>query len=219
MFGEGTAARGAAASIAGRFLAGFAKFVTAPRIEWRGVAPTARQRIYFANHSSNGDAVLIWAALPGAARRRARPVAAGDYWLTSKLRTFIGRDVFRAILIERRPDERTDDPLELIGEALTNGDSLILFPEGRRNDTEARLLPFKSGIYHLGQAHPGVELVPVWVANLNHVMPRGEVVPIPLICTVVFGAPIEAREGEEKDAFLERAREALLALAPEREGS
>jgi 1-acyl-sn-glycerol-3-phosphate acyltransferase len=96
--------------------------------------------------------------------------------------------------------------------ALDQGSSLILFPEGQRNSSEATLLPFKSGLYHLAKSRPGVDLVPVWIANLNRVMPKGEVIPVPLICTLTFGAPLHLAEDEPKDAFLVRATQALLAL-------
>jgi 1-acyl-sn-glycerol-3-phosphate acyltransferase len=98
--------------------------------------------------------------------------------------------------------------------ALAAGESLILFPEGTRNTTEQVLLPFKSGLYRVATANPGVECVPVWIENLNRVMPKGEFVPIPLLCTLTFGAPLVPAEAEDKASFLDRARAALLALAP-----
>lgn len=203
-----------AARVTGAAIVLFAQFITAARAVWQGAAPEYRRRVYFANHTSNGDFVLIWTVLPPVLRRRTRPVAAADYWLTSKLRSFIGREVFDAVLIERNPEGRTGDPVGQMAEALDDGASLILFPEGTRNQGEDPLLPFKSGLFHLARQRPEVELVPVWIANLNHVMPKGEVIPVPLICTVTFGAPLHLAEGEDKAAFLERARSALLALRP-----
>lgn len=190
----------------------FARFITAPRAIWQGIAPERGLRVYYANHSSNGDFVLIWTVLPAPLRRQTRPVAALDYWLTSPLRAFIGRDVFNAVLIDRRPEARTADPVEQMVAALDQGASLILFPEGKRNVSDERLLPFKSGLFHLARSRPSVDLVPVWIANLNKVMPKGEIIPVPLICTLTFGAPIRIGEGETKDAFLARASDALLAL-------
>jgi 1-acyl-sn-glycerol-3-phosphate acyltransferase len=150
--------------------------------------------------------------LPTHLRRQTRPVAALDYWLTSPLRTFIGRDVFNAVLIDRRPEARTEDPVAQMAAALDQGSSLILFPEGKRNSADEPLLPFKSGLYHLAKARPEVDLVPVWIANLNKVMPKGEIIPVPLICTVTFGAPLHLAPDEAKDAFLARAAAALLSL-------
>jgi 1-acyl-sn-glycerol-3-phosphate acyltransferase len=210
-------ARPAAARVMGEAISLFARFITAPRAIWQGIEPVPRQRVYFANHSSNGDFVLIWTVLPTPLRRKTRPVAALDYWLTSPLRTFIGRDVFNAVLIDRRPEARTSDPVAQMVEALDQGSSLILFPEGQRNSTDDPLLPFKSGLYHLARSRPEVDLVPVWIANLNKVMPKGEIIPVPLICTLTFGAPLHLTPDEPKDAFLARTSAALLALekAPE----
>jgi 1-acyl-sn-glycerol-3-phosphate acyltransferase len=204
--------RSFAARLTGLAISTFARFMTAPRAIWQGIEPVPSQRVYFANHSSNGDFVLLWTALPTPLRRRTRPVAALDYWLTSPLRAFIGRKVFNAVLIDRRPEARTEDPVAQMVAALDQGSSLIIFPEGKRNSSDEPLLPFKSGLYHLAKARPGVDLVPVWIANLNRVMPKGEVIPVPLICTLTFGAPLHLAEDETKDAFLSRATTALLAL-------
>ncbi len=206
------ALRDIAARVTGQAISTFARFMTAPRAIWQGIEPVPHQRIYFANHSSNGDFVLLWTALPAPLRRQTRPVAALDYWLSSPLRSFIGREVFNAVLIDRRPEARAEDPVAQMVVALDQGSSLILFPEGQRNSSEATLLPFKSGLYHLAKSRPGVDLVPVWIANLNRVMPKGEVIPVPLICTLTFGAPLHLAEDEPKDAFLVRATQALLAL-------
>ncbi|MET0879424.1 MAG: lysophospholipid acyltransferase family protein [Tardiphaga sp.] len=206
-------------SLAAMAVIGFARLVTGVRGNWRDCAPEARSRVYFANHNSHGDFVLIWTVLPPALRRVTRPVAGADYWTVRPLRRFFGDRVFRAVLIDRNPETRQQDPIALMANALDAGSSLILFPEGTRNMSEEPLLPFKSGLFHLANARPQVELVPVWIENLNRVMPKGEFVPIPLLCTVTFGAPLNVRDGEDKDAFLDRARTALLDLAPDREGS
>jgi hypothetical protein len=59
--------------------------------------------------------------------------------------------------------------------------------------------------------------VPTWIANVTEIMPKGEVIPLPLICTVTFGEPIHGGENEEKDSFLRRAETALVTLAPKQE--
>jgi 1-acyl-sn-glycerol-3-phosphate acyltransferase len=207
------------AGITGRAIVLFARFLTAVRAIWAGLDPVPGQRVYFANHTSNGDFILLWSVLPPRLREETRPVAALDYWLKTPLRAFVGREVFRAVLIDRRPEARTADPVAQMAEALDDGASLILFPEGQRNASDAPLLPFKSGLYHLARARPSVDLVPVWIENLNRVMPKGEIVPVPLLCTVTFGAPLRLDEGEGKAAFLDRASAALLALRPARDGA
>ena len=190
-----------------------ARIITGVRAIWRGCAPEDRQRIYFANHRSHFDFILIWAALPPALRQRSRPVAAIDYWDANPLRRYLIQRVFNGVLIQRDPPSRHDNPLHPMTAALEHGDALILFPEGTRNPGEG-LLDFKPGLFHLARAFPGVELVPVWIENVGRVMPKGTWVPVPLICSLCFGQPLTLAPGEAKAAFLERSRQALLALAP-----
>lgn len=209
---------GIGARLVGTAIVLFARFITAVQGLWQGVEPVAKERIYFANHVSHGDFILIWTVLPWRLRRATRPVAGSDYWLKTPLKRFIGRDVFNAVLIDRNPETRQADPIATMAEALDAGASLILFPEGTRNETDAPLLPFKAGLYHLGKSRPAVEMVPVWINNLNRVMPKGELVPIPLICSVTFGAPLHVAVDESKADFIARAEAALLALAPAEEG-
>lgn len=194
----------------------FARAVTGVRANWIGCQPEARRRIYFANHASHGDFVLVWSVLPPALRQATRPVAARDYWAADRARRYCGERLFRAVLIDRQPVSQEQHPVEVMGRALREGSSLILFPEGTRNTTDAPLLPFKSGLYHLARAEPEVECVPVWIDNLNRVMPKGEFLPVPLLCSVSFGEPLRLDPGEGRDAFLERARARLLSLSPSR---
>jgi 1-acyl-sn-glycerol-3-phosphate acyltransferase len=138
----------------------FARAITAVRALWQGIEPGPGQRVYFANHSSHGDFILVWAVLPPRLRRVTRPVAGADYWLASSLRRFLGRDVFKAVLITRKPSRDTENPIDQMSTALDAGSSLIVFPEGTRNTTDEPLLPFKGGLYHLARARPAIDLVP-----------------------------------------------------------
>ena len=194
-------------------LCNFAKLLTGVRPLWQGCGPEPTLRVYFANHRSHGDFVVVWAALPPALRRHTRPVAGADYWLKGGFRTWLITKVFNAVLIDRRPQQHAPNPVEQMAEALRANDSLILFPEGTRNLGED-LLPFKSGIYHLARTMPQVEFVPVWIENLGRVMPKGALVPVPLLCTLTFGCPLTLQPDETRHEFLERARGALLTLAP-----
>ncbi len=198
------------ADAAGTFLVFLARLITGAQGHWHGCPPKAEQRIYFANHQSHFDWVLLWAALPHDLRAQTRPIAARDYWTSSPLKHWITREIFNAVYVSR---QRTDDedPLEPLLQALGHGDSLVIFPEGTRGHA-ADPAPFKAGLYHLALAHPNVQLIPAWIANVQRVMPKGEVIPVPLLCSVTFGAPLQVRAGEDKGAFLQRARDAVIAL-------
>ncbi|MFH5775568.1 lysophospholipid acyltransferase family protein [Paracoccus sp. NGMCC 1.201697] len=212
--------RGFAAWLSGRAIVLFARAVTAVRPVWQGIDPgNPRQRVYFANHASHGDFILIWTVLPPRQQRMTRPVAGADYWRKGKLRSFIGADVFNALLIERTGADAPVSPVDLMAEALDQGSSLIIFPEGTRNQTDMDLLPLKSGLFHLARLRPQAELVPVWIENLNRVLPKGALIPVPLMCKVSFGTPLQVGPDEAKDDFLIRARAALLALRPKTEAT
>ena len=200
------------ADAAGLALTFIVRLITGAQGHWKGCPPKAEQRIYFANHQSHLDWVLIWAALPRELRAATRPIAARDYWTSSPFKRWLTTEVFHAVYVSR---QRTDDqdPLEPLIEALRQGDSLVIFPEGTRS---AKGVPvaFKSGLFHLTEQFPEVPLVPAWIDNVQRVMPKGEVVPVPILCSVTFGAPLLRAAEEDKRDFLQRARQAVVALRP-----
>lgn len=169
------------------------------------------QRIYFANHSSHLDAIVIWTSLPESIRRETRMVAAFDYWNAGPLRRFLSKKVFNAILIDRKHVSIRNNPINQLLKEMGTEYSIIIFPEGGRGNGE-RLQSFKSGIYYLAKKKPEVELIPVYLDNMNRILPRGMVLPVPMLSRVIFGSPIWIEEGEMKEAFLNRCREALLKL-------
>lgn len=179
---------------------------------WIGSVPSANQRIYFANHSSHMDTLVLWAALPHSLRVNTRPVAARDYWGAGGIRQQIAQHELNVVMIDRAREDPDADPLEPLQEALRLGFSLIIFPEGTR---QAQPLPgpFKSGLFRLAKNFPQVELIPVYLENLHRAMPKGALLPVPIISTVSFGAALGLADDEDKDAFLERARGAVVALA------
>ncbi len=192
------------------FLLGLIRVLTGSQARWYGCPPKAEQRIYFANHQSHADLVMIWAALPKELRHMTRAIAARDYWTKSPFKQWLTTEVFNVIYVSR---ERTadEDPLEPLLDALSKGDSIILFPEGTRGHT-GEPQPFKAGLYNLALKFPQAVLVPAWINNVQHVLPKGEVVPVPVLCSVTFGAPMQLLPDEDHRVFLERARHAVVAL-------
>ena len=265
------------AKLMGWGLLGAIRLLTGAQARWYGCPPKAEQRIYFANHQSHVDLVMIWAALPEELRSITRPIAARDYWANTPFKRWITTEVFNAIYVERSagaptppvvpmpaphttiktvvgqriapspdpmprpalpaaaastmtmagavqqplaldaaaasPPPATDgpDPLAPLVEALNSGDSIIIFPEGTRGHT-GEPQKFKSGLFTLAQLFPDVVLIPAWIDNVQRVMPKGEIVPVPILCSVTFGAPVRLETGEERRVFLDRARSAVLAL-------
>jgi 1-acyl-sn-glycerol-3-phosphate acyltransferase len=276
------------AKLVGWLLLGVVRLLTGAQARWYGCPPKAEQRIYFANHQSHADLVMIWAALPEELRSITRPIAARDYWANTPVKRWITTEVFNAVYVERQaaagspsapvvpvaaetpvqtveapaaaeriepsmepllprsapvdtapvrteiqgeldlpaqpvsipeapaappvlPAAREADPLAPLIDALRSGDSIIIFPEGTRGHT-GEPQKFKSGLSALATQFPEVVLVPAWIDNVQRVMPKGEIVPVPILCSVTFGAPIRVEAGEERRPFLDRARAAVIAL-------
>jgi 1-acyl-sn-glycerol-3-phosphate acyltransferase len=202
-------------------LAAVARGISGVQVQWAGCEPDERQRIYFANHSSHLDFVVLWSALPSEIRARTRPIAAKDYWEATPLRRFLANNVFHAVFLDRGATGKAKNGsehhfagrhlIEEMAEAIGTGNSLILFPEGTRGTGE-KIGPFRSGLYHLAIHRPDVELVPAYLENLNRILPKGEFLPVPMLSLLTFGKPLRVEEGEDRDAFLERAREAVSSL-------
>jgi 1-acyl-sn-glycerol-3-phosphate acyltransferase len=202
-------------------LAAVARGITGVQVQWAGCEPSERQRIYFANHTSHLDFVVLWSALPSEIRARTRPIAAKDYWEETPVRRYLAENVFKALLVERgaMAKAKTPDEAKFIGRsliedmaaALGTRHSLILFPEGTRGSGD-KVGEFRAGLYHLAQRRPDVELVPAHLENMNRILPKGEFLPVPMLSLLTFGKPMQVEPGEEKEVFLERAREAVSSL-------
>jgi len=191
-------------------LAFIAKLMSGATLRWIDCQPDTCQRVYFANHTSHLDALVLWASLPRHVRMVTRPVAAKDYWEKGPVRRYIAR-VFNAMLIDRTRIKVHQSPVDIMIREIGDKYSLIVFPEGGRS-VDGQIGDFKSGLYYLGKKRPDLELVPVYIDNLNRVLPRGEVLPVPLLSCITIGSPIWLETGEPKSEFLERARNAVLRL-------
>ncbi len=191
-------------------LAVLARMISGVSVRWVDCAPDTCQRVYFANHTSHLDALIVWSSLPSEVRTLTRPVAAKDYWQQGIIRRYLASQ-FRALLIDRREIKVHNNPVDLMIREIGERDSLIVFPEGGRA-AGGEMQDFKSGLYYLGKKRPDLELVPVYIENSHRVLPRGEVLPVPLLSRVTFGPPIFLMERERKGDFLDRARDSVRRL-------
>src|SRR5438045_9053823 len=194
-------------------IAAVARGISGVQVRWAGCRREQKQRHYLAKHSSHLEFVVLWSALPGQGRAQTRPVAAKDYW-EKGVRAYLAQKVCRAVLVRRggtaqagnREEARaaaravTDRLAEVMGET----ESLMLFQEGTRG-TGDTIAPFRSGLYYLAKRKPEVELVPAYLENFDRILPKGEVLPVPLISLLTFGGPIHVGEAEVKHEFMERA--------------
>lgn len=196
--------------LTGSSLALLSRLVSGFTVRWVDCEPDTCQRVYFANHTSHLDAVVLWAALPSELRRITRPVAAQDYWGGSKMRRYLASS-FNALLIDRKEIKVHQSPVELMIREIQDIYSLIVFPEGGRAP-DGEMSEFKSGLFYLAKKRPDLQLVPVYMDNMNRILPRGEFLPVPLLSSISIGPPISLEVGEPKVEFLTRAREAVRSL-------
>ena len=204
-------------AVSASIIAACARTLAGPSVRWVNCRPSSRQRVYFANHTSHLDFVVLWSVLPRRLREKTRPVAAKDYW-NSGIRKRIAVNAFHAVLVERGSKIAEGDrmaaarhTLDMLLEAMGEKNSLIVFPEGTRGNG-IQVGPFKSGIYYLWAKRPDVQFVPVYLSNLTRILPKGEFLPVPVISRVTFGAPLRPDANETKDSFLAKAHEAVCAL-------
>lgn len=177
-----------------------------------GVIPAGpTQRLFFANHSSHLDTLTLLTALSLRLRLKVRPVAARDYWCATRMRRWVAEHVLHVVFIDRVRQEG-EDPLAPVREALAQGWSLIFFPEGTRHPVDIPR-PFKSGLHRLAEAFPDVLLTPVYLENLHRILPKGTLLPVPLINKVHFGPVLDRLPDEGKEAFLSRAHASVCRLA------
>ena len=193
-----------------RVLPAIAKALSGATVRWVDCEPDTCQRIYFANHTSHLDALVLWTSLPRRIRSLTRPVAAVDYWQGGPIRRYLA-SVFDLLMIDRKKIKVHNSPIDMMIREIGNTHSLIVFPEGGRNVT-GEVGAFKSGLFHLAKKRPDLELMPVYIDNLNRVMPKGEFLPVPLLSCISIGAPIFLESGETKNTFLEKARSSVLKL-------
>jgi 1-acyl-sn-glycerol-3-phosphate acyltransferase len=197
--------------ITGAILALIAKFLSGATVRWIDCQPDTCQRVYFANHTSHLDAVVLWSALPSEVRTLTRPVAAKDYWTAGPIRRYLATRVFNALLIDRTEVKVHQSPVDAMIREIAHRYSLIVFPEGGRS-AGPEIGEFKSGLYYLCKKRPDLEMIPVHIDNMNRILPRGEVLPVPLLSCITFGPPIYLEAGEPKADFLRRARESVRRL-------
>jgi 1-acyl-sn-glycerol-3-phosphate acyltransferase len=192
-------------------VANTARILCGCRARWIEPPVDTEPRVYYANHSSHLDALMIWASLPNSIRRRCRIVAAADYWLATRVRRWLANEVFHAIVIDRKNPSRSNNPIEAFVKSLNEGDSVVIFPEGTRGSGR-ELQAFRTGLWHIVRRRPTQAFVPVWLENLNRVLPKGEILPVPILSAVTFGRPIQRESNQRRDEFLDTLRDSLDKL-------
>lgn len=149
------------------------------------------QCIVISNHNTHIDTLILFRLFPLHRVRKVKVIAAQDYF-SQGIGGFLGRLVFNLILLERRATKAAT-ALEPIAEALRQGFSIIVFPEGTRGDPGV-IQPFKSGIGKLAVDFPELPVYPVFLSGIEKTLPRGGSLPVPFCINLVVKPPVFGRD-------------------------
>ena len=177
----------------------------------RELLPSAGPAVLIANHNSHLDTLTLMALYPLRQIRRVRPVAAMDYFLSSRFMRWLACDLIGIVPVNRQGGSE-GNPLAGALAALDRGDILVLFPEGSRGEAE-RLTDLKKGIAHLAKARPDVPITPVFMHGLGKSLPKGSMVLVPFNCDVFVGEAL--RWSGSIDGFMDDVNEVMNTLAGE----
>ncbi len=157
-----------------------------------------KQFVIVANHNSHIDTMALMASLPSSIIHKVKPVAAADYFGKTKFRAAISNYFINTLLISRKGG----NAIQAMKEALENGYSLIIFPEGSRGepDKEQRM---KSGVAILLTLCRDVKYVPAYLVGMGKIMPKGDNLIVPFSSTLVYGKPALPKSNEPKEILLQ----------------
>ena len=168
-----------------------------------------RAAVYAANHASHVEPPILYFALRSLFPRLRILYKAELRKLPILVRAF---DLAGFVPLERGNREQSLPAIERAAEALRDGNSFLIFPEGTRSRT-GELLPFKKGGFIMaikGQA----PIVPVAISGTREAMRKGSLIIRPVQVTVSFGAPIATtgKTLDDRDELIGEARGAVAAL-------
>lgn len=170
-------------------------------IRSREKLPKKGPAIIAANHNSHLDTMVLMSLYPLSQIHKIRPVAAADYFLSGKFRSWFSQKVIGIIPLDRSGGKDLENLFSGCNKALDNEDILIIFPEGSRGNPE-KIGKIKKGIFYLTKDRKDTDIIPVVMRGLGKVLPRGEALFVPFNCDVVIGNKID--ECDDSKDFIEK---------------
>ncbi len=164
--------------------------------------------VYYANHTSHFDLLVVLSALKRPQRRNLHPIAAKEYWGKNWIRRFISLHVLDAIFIDRRHPQRAKQTFNVIHDKLNAGQSILVFPEGTRHETDVHP-EFHNGIYLIAKMRPETLFIPIYLKGFDRTLPKGEYLPAPNMGEITFRQGLQILPNDTKQTFTERCRLAL----------
>jgi 1-acyl-sn-glycerol-3-phosphate acyltransferase len=170
------------------------------------------QQIIISNHTSHYDAAVLLSAFPFSAMHKVHPVAAKDYFFSSRSKGFFFRLFMNVLPIER--SAKLHEAFVPTEDALRRGHSIIIFPEGTRS-VDGQIKSFKVGVAYLAATH-GLPVLPVYIDGAHKAFGKGHNVPKAFKVSVVYGRPRtfsgDATDKEAWGAFASLLRQDVQRL-------
>ena len=145
-----------------------------------------RAAVYAVNHTSNVEPPILFEALHPIFPRLRVLYKAELRRLPILVRAW---DLAGFVPLERANREQSLPAIDRAAEALRDGNSFLIFPEGTRSRSGA-LLPFKKGGFIMA-IKAQAPIVPVAITGAREAMHKGSPVIRPVTVTVRFGRPVE----------------------------
>jgi long-chain acyl-CoA synthetase len=178
--------------------------------------------IFASNHQSHLDTPVILAALPSIYRHRTAVAMWKEYfdahfspsgfsrwrWLTNTVSYFLATSLFNGFPLPQT-EAGASQSLRYIGELVSDGWSILYFPEGERTES-GEVGKFQPGIGFLA-SRLRIPVVPIRLTGVDRVLHRGHRLPQPGPVRIAFGAPVKL-EGNDFANLAERIRSAVLAI-------
>jgi 1-acyl-sn-glycerol-3-phosphate acyltransferase len=163
-----------------------------------------------ANHNSHLDALVLMSLFRLQDIPKVKLVAAKDYFCRTPFLTWLSLHVIGVIPIDRKGE--SSNPLAPVIQALDDGYTVVMFPEGSRGEPE-KIQPLKYGIAKILQKNPAITVTPVFMYGLGKALPRGEALLVPFVCEVNVGEPLKW-EGDRSN-FISALESKFSELAEE----
>jgi 1-acyl-sn-glycerol-3-phosphate acyltransferase len=187
----------------------FLKFIGVKITPKKRLQPNT-QYIIVANHNSHIDTMALMSSIPAKDLNRTHPVAAATYFGKNSWLAVLSKLFVNTILIKRSEEGGESTALDVLGNFLSKGHSLIIFPEGSRGEPE-KMQAFRKGIGVLLQRYPHIPYIPVYIQGTGKILPKGERLIVPYDAIVHFGQA-QLAQAKEVESILDEVKNEILRL-------